>query len=140
MKIHLTEGGEGSGNFGHSGRPGEVGGSSDKGSGTVGKPITRAQLRNKIKKVLSGVMDTSVKYGTSTVHAPGKTYAMGYEKYKTSVDIYVSITKTGANVSIRRISNKGEEVAKALEKAGYKVVGKVEPNYVHLELEGNYVE
>ena len=28
MKIYLTEGGEGSGNFGHTGRPGEVGGSS----------------------------------------------------------------------------------------------------------------
>lgn len=29
MKIHLTEGGEGSGNFGHAGRPGKVGGSSE---------------------------------------------------------------------------------------------------------------
>lgn len=39
MRMHLTEGGEGSGNFGHAGRTGQIGGSSPMDSGPVkGEP------------------------------------------------------------------------------------------------------
>ncbi len=36
IKSYLYEGGEGSGNFGHAGRPGEVGGSAPEGEGGSG--------------------------------------------------------------------------------------------------------
>ena len=46
-----SQGGEGSGNFGHDGRPGEVGGSSSVGGGKSPKEIYQENMDKHMKKV-----------------------------------------------------------------------------------------
>ena len=64
----VNKGGSGSGNFGHGGRPGEVGGSDSGGGSSSSSPKSLKDSVGKIKAALSGSRVADVKIKGNEVH------------------------------------------------------------------------
>ena len=93
LREYLNEGGAGSGNFGHAGRPGEVGGSATdgeggppSGAGSVDKALELDYMRNqgriKISKVKSVKSDGLSAWKFTKLFANVQKDYMGYENRK----------------------------------------------------------
>lgn len=124
--VRVLKGGPGPGNFGHSGRPGERGGSSSEGGGGSSK-IDPVKLQGKLESVITNALERNV--GSKI---PAGTHG-GVRVKQDGKNIFVSVRDvyTIAQQNVIRTAEK------YMKRQGYKMLRSSVPSWNQGELVGS---